>query len=375
MEGKQRSRNGIRMPRNVALVLLGVALTLGLGLVSTGQWGAQLAGASDPAFPEFVMEVKGVSGCTTDATTAPTAKDDVICDLQLGDPFTVSVLVTSTGTVLGDTTNAFQAVIDWTSGLTGPGEAEGKTNAILNCPGLALVAPNPWQGRPHTSAVACSAFTLTNAQVKGIRGEFQMTCSSTPSQELVKMVVGTGPGDPTDPNFDWLTAPQNNTNLTDLKLSPVTDKDGTEVLTIHCGGPITPVPPTSVTPTTTDTPVPPTATPVPSTATSTGGPSPTPTATDNPPPTPTATPATFFVDSSPQAMRGVFGSIAVPAGPFNANVVFSRQLANDSYTLIVTEIGGARCNVLAKSASGFSVSCFALVDGSLDWAVLVPRRR
>ncbi len=119
--------------------------------------------------------------------------------------------------------------------------------------------------------------------------------------------------------------------------------------------------------TNTPSPVPATNTPSPIPPTNTPSPVP---PTDTPPPTATLTPAPIGVSSTTQTVTGLFGSLDLPGGNFNASIVFQPALADDSYNLQTTAIG-ATCGVTEKTAAGFTVACIGA--GTLDWAALMTR--
>lgn len=224
-------------------LLLGIVILTMLvaTLVLTLTWkngGAERVDAADPARPEFVMSVDGVSGCTT-KDPAPTAKGDVVCTITVGSEFAVVTEIQDIGTDLGGQYDGRQYVIDWSGSIAGPPDISGIDNSA--CLAIGVAQTPSFLGRTNTAAVACAAIApLTNTGAAS-RSAFQFGCTSI-GQGLVRMLVGTGPSSLSDPNYQQANAPQNNTNL--LNSFADTDKDGTEVLTINCvpGPTATPLP-------------------------------------------------------------------------------------------------------------------------------------
>ena len=166
----------------------------------------------------------GGSGCDT-RNGAPTQKGDALCFASGG--FTVEAQLTNVGPISGQV-NGVQTVIAWTAGLLGPGDA-GSTKAVsaVNCPGIPVTAaPVPFLF-PHTAAVGCTAVPppLTNAQATAVIGRFEFNCGPDPNQEQVAMVVVPA-------------LPQEATHITNASNAPFADKDGTEIITIICNGPV-----------------------------------------------------------------------------------------------------------------------------------------
>ena len=206
---------------------LGLLVTvLALAVTTWGHGRAQQAEASDPARPDFIMDVAGVPGCTTDIEPPPTAKADAKCILDPGSAFTVRTELKTIGAQLGGQYIARQYVIDWSGAIEGPTKADPADEITNTCATIPAEAESPsWQSRPNTAAASCSlmsgALTQTGA---ASRVEWQFNCVAM-GQGMVRMVTGTGSVFP--------HRPQDNTHLVDGS-NPVTGKDGTEVLTINC---------------------------------------------------------------------------------------------------------------------------------------------
>ena len=220
--------------RALLLVLValagGLALTLALG-VSLG--GAATTEAADPTL-EFEMEVKGGTpagggGCTT-VGTAPTEKGDASCIVAGGSSFTVGVGLADPGALTGQVSE-WQAVIGWTAGLTGPGDpASTKTYGFRtgnDCPDEEALAA-PFLDVAQTAAIACAAFPppFTDIEATDMIADFELTCGAS-SQEQVTMIVELLTGDA-----------QSGTALFTAAPGVATDKDGSETITVLCGGPL-----------------------------------------------------------------------------------------------------------------------------------------
>ena len=288
---------------------LAVLAVMAIALVRTGE-------ADTTASIELSIGIPGVCDTLSGNAKCDLAAASFTLDLDVDDVQSVPELASGYDGV--------QMVIFWEGAVEGP--KPDNANTITNTstdPGCALrfAQMEPGQRVDHAT-VACIQFStlLLTMGTSGFEnanlGQAEFDCVS-PGVGTITLLHG---------------AATNASFATDYSLLSYAEKNPSDVLTINCG------------------------------------PTPTPTPTSTPAPTP----ATVSVGSNPQSARGFFGSIAIPTGPFNANVAFSRQLANDSYTLLVTEIGGVACDVLAKSASGFSVACVG--PGSLEWAVLEPTR-
>lgn len=212
----------------VALLVATLLLTL-----RSGHTGVRSVSAADPARPEFVMAVEGLPGCTTN-DPPPTAKGDVVCAITVGSSFSVTTEVQDIGTDLGAGYASRQYVIGWSGSVEGPTKLNDKT-ITQSCVGFPLIQAAPFQGRHNTAAAACVGFggALTDTGAAS-RVTWQFNCDAL-GQGLVSMLVQ--------------APPASNTNLEAGGI--LTDKDGTEVLTIDC------VPGPAPTPLPTPTPVPP----------------------------------------------------------------------------------------------------------------------
>ncbi len=214
-----------------ALVALSLALVLFLGLAGPG---APRAGAADPDL-EFEMEVTGGGpfgggGCGTVGTT-PTQKGDAICAVPGGGTITVSIQLANTGGLTGEI-GEWQAVVGWTPGLEGPGDAASVKafgfRTGHECPGL-VAAAAPFVLAPRTAALGCAALPppFSDTQVTNLIADFELTCGPDRSEELVTMIREVIAG-----------VPDTGTFVVDSALQPFVDKDGSEVITIVCTGPV-----------------------------------------------------------------------------------------------------------------------------------------
>ena len=167
----------------------------------------------------------GGSGCDTAASRpgpAPTAPDDAICTVLVNGSFTVEVRLTDPG-VLSGAVRGIQAVIDWTSGVQGPGDF-GTTKQVVipdnSCRGFEVTATT-FLGAARTAAAACVAFPppFSDAEATGFRPQFELNCGPSPSQTQLRMRVNQA-----DPQLS-----------TSIVAGPAfADKDGSEVITIRC---------------------------------------------------------------------------------------------------------------------------------------------
>ena len=214
--------------------LLPVVIVLALVVLGWNAWETSQAKAVEPDL-EFEMEVPGGitvagGGCTT-VGTAPTQKGDATCSPPGGNSFIVGVQLANTGETSGQIVT-WQAVIEWSAGLTGPGDlGSTKTSGFRSghgCPDLEASAA-PWLDQPHTAGVGCVSFSgpFTDAEATNMIADIELTCGSSPSQEQVTMLVGTGP---TISQRTFVEAIFFNNPI------PFADKDGSEVITIECPG-------------------------------------------------------------------------------------------------------------------------------------------
>ena len=231
----------IRYPLQVGVLVtetrswaLAVSLLVLVLLLGLGGPGASRVEAVDPDL-EFEMEVQGGTpfgggGCST-VGTAPEQKGDALCVVPAESSFTVSIQLADVG-ALTEQIKEWQAVVGWTPGLQGPGDAlSAKAFGFRTgheCPGL-VAAAAPFVLAPRTAALACAALPppFTDAQATNLIADFELTCDAGWSQELVTMIPELLPG-----------VPDTGTFVADSALQPFSDKDGSEIITIACMGPV-----------------------------------------------------------------------------------------------------------------------------------------
>lgn len=217
--------------RGWALVILLMALATFLGLAGPG---TPRVDATDPDL-EFEMSVTGGApagggGCSTVGTT-PTEKGDAICAVPGGGSFTVGIQLANTGILTGQI-GEWQAVIGWTPGLQGPGDALSAKvfgfRVAHECPGLAAAAA-PFLLTPRSAALGCASLPppFTDTEATNLIAGFELTCGPDRSEELITMIHELLPG-----------VPDSGTIVADGALQPFADKDGSEVITIVCVGPV-----------------------------------------------------------------------------------------------------------------------------------------
>ena len=130
-------------------IILLLATTVAIAVVAMiamvlPERGAGPAEANDPAV-EFFMEIKAVNqtnsaaACSTKGKLAK-EKGDLVCSIPLNGTLNVSVELNNAGGAAG-LIGAWQAVVGWTPGLTGPGDAgPPKALSVKNCSGIAATA-------------------------------------------------------------------------------------------------------------------------------------------------------------------------------------------------------------------------------------------
>ena len=219
--------------RPASLLALGLALAI---LMGWGGLSSQPVAATN-ASVDFSMNVvsggtpAGGSGCSTNNDPPPTAKGSAVCSVAGGGLFVVEVQVIDIGVVGTDFIypGAFgvHTVIDWTPGLTGPGDPSSvKAVSAVNCP-LTSSTSAPFNAQPQTARASCSG-SLSEAQAEGFIGRFELTCGTSTSQELVTMTLAAPKSDGT--HIPWF-------------YGTIADANSSEVITIECGGaPPTPTP-------------------------------------------------------------------------------------------------------------------------------------
>ncbi len=227
--------------RPASLLALGLALAI---LMSWSGLSSQPVAANDASVDFSMNVVSGGtpvsgSGCSTNNAPPPTAKGSAVCSVAGGGLFVVEVQVIDIGVVGTDFIypGAFgvHTVIDWTPGLTGPGDPSSvKAVSAVNCP-LTSSTSAPFNAQPQTARASCSG-SLSEAQAEGFIGRFELTCGTSTSQELVTMTLAAPKSDGT--HIPWF-------------YGTIADANSSEVITIECGEPpATPEPTPSATPTT-----------------------------------------------------------------------------------------------------------------------------
>ena len=179
-------------------IILLLATTVAIAVVAMiamvlPERGAGPAEANDPDV-EFFMEIKAVNqtnsaaACSTKGKLAK-EKGDLVCSIPLNGTLNVSVELNNAGGAAG-LIGAWQAVVGWTPGLTGPGDAGSpKALSVKNCSGIAATAA-PFAAQ--TAAGGCFAFpnpAFDGVEEFDIRFNVELTCGNVPSQELVTLIV------------------------------------------------------------------------------------------------------------------------------------------------------------------------------------------